>query len=217
MTESNRVEKMDIEHICEQVHKAYCQYQIDHGKEEYWTKGDYSKLDDKAKEIDRYTVRAVIQALQEAGLIFKDEVLRLDEEKVAKFLKPLFLKDLWFPAENQLRSGFFSEKLSKDLAQTICSQFSLPEEKYKKYTAWCPECFDALEYAETKDEKGLITSYKYNCFGCDKNFQLSLQEIKYPEKGKADPISTKCYHEYIDGFNDAIDQIKAMNSEEREA
>jgi len=56
-------EDIDIEPICEKVHQAYCQYQLDHGKKEYWTKGDYSKLDDSTKEIDRYTVRAVIKAI----------------------------------------------------------------------------------------------------------------------------------------------------------
>ena len=52
----------DIEVMAELVHKSYCQYQLDNGKE-YWTKGDYSLLDDKTKEIDRYTVRAISKYL----------------------------------------------------------------------------------------------------------------------------------------------------------
>lgn len=55
---------VDIERISEAVHKSYCkQYKIKHGKE-YWTGGDYSKLDEETKEFDRATVRAVIKALE---------------------------------------------------------------------------------------------------------------------------------------------------------
>ena len=55
--------KPDIEYLAEQVHKAYCQYCIDVKGKEYWTKGDYSLLDDKVKEADRYTVRAICKHL----------------------------------------------------------------------------------------------------------------------------------------------------------
>ena len=54
---------VSIEKISELVHKAYCkQYLIKIGKE-YWTKGDYSLLDEETKEYDRVTVRAVLDAL----------------------------------------------------------------------------------------------------------------------------------------------------------
>lgn len=54
----------DIERISEAVHKAYCeQYKKKHGKE-YWTKGDYSLLNEETKEYDRVTVRAVLEALE---------------------------------------------------------------------------------------------------------------------------------------------------------
>ncbi len=49
-----------IERCAEAVHKAYC---VIHEKREgvpYWTNGDYSLLDESTKEIDRYTVRAVL-------------------------------------------------------------------------------------------------------------------------------------------------------------
>ena len=52
------------EQLSEAVHKAYCQYCFDVKGEEYWTKGDYSLLDDDAKEADRYTVRAVLKELE---------------------------------------------------------------------------------------------------------------------------------------------------------
>ena len=48
-----------IEEMCAAVHTAYCDnYKIRKG-EEYWTKGDYSLLDDEQKEIDRATVAAL--------------------------------------------------------------------------------------------------------------------------------------------------------------
>jgi len=54
-----------IDELAERVHWAYCaNYELRKGKE-YWTKGDYNKLDDEAKEIDRATVIAVIQGLKE--------------------------------------------------------------------------------------------------------------------------------------------------------
>ena len=58
------LESPDIEKISEAVHKSYCkQYKIKHSKE-YWTGGNYSKLDEATKEFDRATVRAVLQALK---------------------------------------------------------------------------------------------------------------------------------------------------------
>ncbi len=52
-----------VEKLAEAVHKSYCRgYRETHGKE-YWTKGDYNKLDEKTKEIDRETVRAVLVEL----------------------------------------------------------------------------------------------------------------------------------------------------------
>lgn len=72
----------EMEHLCEQVHKAYCQYQLDHKGKEYWTKGDYSKLDDDAKEIDRYTVRAVLKAIKVWNKANPKPLQDLDEEKM---------------------------------------------------------------------------------------------------------------------------------------
>ena len=53
-----------VEKLSEAVHKAYCKWCLDVKGEEYWTKGDYSKLNDETKEADRYTVRAVLAALK---------------------------------------------------------------------------------------------------------------------------------------------------------
>jgi len=57
------IENIDIELICVEVHKAYCQSRIDQGRDPYWTNGDYFRLSDREKEIDRYTVRAVLKAI----------------------------------------------------------------------------------------------------------------------------------------------------------
>jgi len=57
------VEQQDIEKLSEKVHKAYCLYCKEIKGEEYWTKGDYSKLSDKVKEADKYTVRAILNSL----------------------------------------------------------------------------------------------------------------------------------------------------------
>lgn len=52
-----------LEVLAEAVHKAYCKYHLDNKGEEYWTKGDYSLLDEATKQIDRETVIAVMIAL----------------------------------------------------------------------------------------------------------------------------------------------------------
>ena len=58
-------QEIDIEMICEKVHQAYCKYHLENKGTEYWTKGDYSKLNEDGKEYDRRTVRAVLDALNE--------------------------------------------------------------------------------------------------------------------------------------------------------
>ena len=63
MTLSKYSEK--VEKLAERVHWAYCaSYEARHGTP-YWTKGDYSLLDDETKEIDRVVVRAVIAGIKE--------------------------------------------------------------------------------------------------------------------------------------------------------
>ena len=51
---------MDIETICAEVHKAYCEERIRQGKKPYWTGGDYGKLDEATKDYDRAAVHAVL-------------------------------------------------------------------------------------------------------------------------------------------------------------
>jgi hypothetical protein len=57
-----------IEGLAQLVHKAYCLYCLEIKGKDYWTQGDYNKLDDVAKEADRYIARYIIQFLGPEGL-----------------------------------------------------------------------------------------------------------------------------------------------------
>ena len=61
---AQKLESVDIETICEQVHQAYCIYHKERTGEDYWTKGDYSLLKEDGKEYDRRTVKAVLRAIR---------------------------------------------------------------------------------------------------------------------------------------------------------
>lgn len=66
MIRSERVnmDEFIIEECAEAVHKAYCDNVLTRTGKPYWTHGDYSKLDDEIKEIDRATVRAVLTVVR---------------------------------------------------------------------------------------------------------------------------------------------------------
>lgn len=53
-----------IERCAAAVHLAYCQNYLKRKGKVYWTVGDYSKLDEETKEIDRSTVRTVFAELE---------------------------------------------------------------------------------------------------------------------------------------------------------
>ena len=53
-----------LEKCAEAVHKAYCKYHLKNKGTEYWTKGDYTLLDEKTKQIDRETVKAFFKVLE---------------------------------------------------------------------------------------------------------------------------------------------------------
>ena len=66
---ASEVQEQDIEIVyameplAEAVHQGYCSYYaVNHGQE-YWTKGDYTLLDEETKQIDRETVKAVLSAI----------------------------------------------------------------------------------------------------------------------------------------------------------
>ena len=52
---------IDLEKIAAEVHKAYCDNYLERKGKPYHTGGDFNLLDDETKEIDRATVRAVLQ------------------------------------------------------------------------------------------------------------------------------------------------------------
>lgn len=54
-----------LEKCAEAVHKAYCNYYLKTKGKEYWTKGDYSLLNEPTKQIDRETVKAVFKILED--------------------------------------------------------------------------------------------------------------------------------------------------------
>ena len=65
------VDSPDVESLARAVHAAYCDdFQTRKG-EHYWTHGDYTRLDDKDRETDRATVRAVLAALRQAMEVSK--------------------------------------------------------------------------------------------------------------------------------------------------
>lgn len=67
MTTPNPYEE-EVEQLSVQIHQLYCeQYEKDH-KEPYWTKGDYSKLEERVKEYDRNIARFHLKALHTSSL-----------------------------------------------------------------------------------------------------------------------------------------------------
>ena len=60
-----KFEEALLEKCSEAVHKAYCNYYLKNKGEAYWTKGDYSLLDEPTKQIDRETVKAVFNIVWE--------------------------------------------------------------------------------------------------------------------------------------------------------
>lgn len=52
-----------IEACAAAVHVAYCNNYLERTGESYWTNGNYELLDDETKEIDRVTVRTVLETI----------------------------------------------------------------------------------------------------------------------------------------------------------
>jgi hypothetical protein len=64
----------DMEPLAEAVHKAYCDYYVKNNDcDEYWTKGDYSLLNEDTKQIDRETVLAVLGAIPRIKFIESEQ------------------------------------------------------------------------------------------------------------------------------------------------
>ena len=65
MTPSEIARAKKIEEISEKIHHVYCNYFLEVNWEAYWTNGDYSKLDEKTKEADRYIARFILKHIEE--------------------------------------------------------------------------------------------------------------------------------------------------------
>ena len=85
---------MNIEYICEVVHKAYCKERIKQGRDPYWTDGDYSKLDEATKDYDRVIVKAVLAAIHTDRLEREDllERFRTENKRLQAKIKELEAK-----------------------------------------------------------------------------------------------------------------------------
>ena len=57
---------MSNERIAKKIHKVYCKYHLEVRGEEYWTKGDYSLLDEPTKDADRYMADFVEEEIAKA-------------------------------------------------------------------------------------------------------------------------------------------------------
>jgi len=66
-----------LEEWAEKVHHAYCAERLRQTGEEYWTKGDYSLLDEDTKEFDRVMVRLFLTHID--SLQAKVDAVRNDE------------------------------------------------------------------------------------------------------------------------------------------
>lgn len=54
----------EVEKMAERVHHVYCDYHLAVRGVPYWTNGDYSKLEEKVKEADRYMARFFLNVLK---------------------------------------------------------------------------------------------------------------------------------------------------------
>lgn len=68
-----------LEKCAEAVHKAYCNYHLLNKGVEYWTKGNYSLLDEPTKQIDRETVKAVFTTIKANPV---EKLVRLPDERL---------------------------------------------------------------------------------------------------------------------------------------
>ncbi len=55
--------KYEIEELASQIHQVYCEYYKNRHGKNYWTNGDYDKLDEATKEADRYMARFILKLL----------------------------------------------------------------------------------------------------------------------------------------------------------
>ncbi len=69
--------KWELEELSEKIHKLYCEQYKKDNKKDYWTKGDYSKLDEKTKEYDRNIARFISNLLSKQKKELIEEFIKL--------------------------------------------------------------------------------------------------------------------------------------------
>ncbi len=84
-----------LEICAEAVHKAYCDYHIKNKGKEYWTKGDYSLLDEPTKQIDRETVNAVFAAIKANRLEAEVDVTLADKREIKLQEHKIEIAKIW--------------------------------------------------------------------------------------------------------------------------
>jgi len=87
-----------MEPLAEAVHQAYCLDFRDRKGTPYWTNGDYSLLSEETKEIDRKTVRAVLNKINYAHLLQLQQQLAEAEQRervLQEFARHVIKTECW--------------------------------------------------------------------------------------------------------------------------
>jgi len=92
----------ELEKLSEQIHRVYCDYHRQVKGAEYWTKGDYSLLDDDTKEADRFMARFLqsqlttkeeeISTLKAQLAVLEDAILQYAPHKQTREAKLDFIR-----------------------------------------------------------------------------------------------------------------------------
>lgn len=64
---NQKLSKKELELLSEEIHKIYCEQYFKVNKKPYWTKKDYSKLNEETKEYDRVIARFIFEIIKESN------------------------------------------------------------------------------------------------------------------------------------------------------
>ena len=118
-----------IEDMSERIHKVYCQYYIDVKGEEYWTKGDYSKLNEDTKDFDRESVKVCLKEVKLRLLKNRRSVVDIEkilENRILYYYQPIQAKGEIQPSLIEMRLSDYQikKKQIKKLAEAIYKEQS---------------------------------------------------------------------------------------------